>query len=264
MPEISTRVSSSLYYRKMGNGPAVVLLHGFPESGQLWANVWDKLSETNTLIIPDFPGAGSSELENSTSMVDMAECVADILDAEHIEKAVIVGHSMGGYAALQFAFSHPHRVAGVSLVHSTPVADDDEKRNTRLKSIELIRKGGKRAFISQMIPNLFSTLSREKLSSLIENLVDDGVNMKEASLINFYEAMIGRKDLSDFIHSASFPVQWIMGAGDNLMPASKLIGHCYRSDVNFVSLYGDCGHMSMFEAPERLTADLLQFIRYCS
>lgn len=263
MPEINTPVSSRLYYRKMGKGPAVVLLHGFPENGTLWRNVWDSLAASYTLLIPDFPGSGGSALDKETSMRDMAECVKAILDEEKISEAVIAGHSMGGYAALAFAFSYPDRVAGLSLVHSTPVADDEEKRKTRVKSIELIQKGGKKAFIGQMVPNLFSTVSRERLSSLINNLVEDGANMSDDSLINFYRAMLGRDDYSDQLETAAFPIQWIIGSEDNIMPYKRILKHCHQSAVNFVSFYHNCGHMGMFEAPEKLTGDLNDFIEFC-
>jgi pimeloyl-ACP methyl ester carboxylesterase len=247
----------------MGSGPAVVLLHGFPENGTLWRNVWDTLSSSYTLFIPDLPGSGKSAREKETSMQDMAECVKAMLDAEHVAEAVIAGHSMGGYAALAFAFSYPEMVAGVSLVHSTPAADDEEKRKTRIKSIELIQKGGKKAFISQMVPNLFSTVSRERLSSIINNLVDEGVNMEDESLVNFYRAMLGREDYSDRLESAGFPMQWIIGTEDNLIPYKRILKHCHQSAVNFVSFYHDCGHMGMFEAPEQLEEDLNDFIEYC-
>ena len=153
--EVATSVSSQIFYAKMGSGPVLILLHGFPESGSLWRNVRDELSASYMLIIPDFPGSGNSILEKETSISQMADCVKNIMDKEGIDKAVIAGHSMGGYVAFAFATSYPENVAGLSLVHSTPEADDDEKKQTRLKIIEIIRKGGKTAFISQMVPNLF-------------------------------------------------------------------------------------------------------------
>jgi len=156
MPEISTPVSSTVYYCKMGSGPAVVLLHGFPESGTLWQNIWHELAASYTVIIPDFPGSGKSVLEKETSIAEMAECVNDIMNNEGIDSAVIAGHSMGGYVAFAFADMYPGKVKGLTLVHSTPEADDDEKIKTRLKSIELIRKGAKNTFITHMVPNLFS------------------------------------------------------------------------------------------------------------
>ncbi len=263
MPEISTSVSSSISYRKMGAGPAIVLLHGFPESGTLWQHIWHELCGSFTLIIPDFPGSGNSVLERETGMEDMAECVLAILDKESIETAVIAGHSMGGYVAFAFAGLYPARVAGLSLVHSVPMADDEERKNIRLRSIELIRNGGKNAFISQMVPNLFTTSFKRSNPEAVRQQVDEAMKMDESSLINFYNAMIARRDHTFVLRTADFPVQWIVGMEDNVIFYKKILELCNRSDINFVSFYRDCGHMSMVEAPKSLTSDIKAFAEYC-
>ena len=263
MPEISTSISSRLFYRKMGSGPAVVLLHGFPESGTLWQNIWDVLSESFTLIIPDFPGSGNSVLEQETSIGEMAACVKAILDEEKIDKAVVAGHSMGGYAAFAFAGLYPEKVAGLSVVHSIPVADDEEKVKMRLKAIELIRKGGKNAFVTQMIINLFSPGFVKASMPAVQAQVDEALRMDSDALINFYSAMIKRTDHSFVLGVADFPVHWVIGREDNVIHYKKILEHCYKSDINFVTFYRDCGHMSMIETPERLVRDLDKFINYC-
>ncbi len=262
MPDIRTAVSSRLFYRKMGSGPAVVLLHGFPESGTLWANIWDKLAGF-TIIVSDFPGSGGSALEKETSIADMAHCVNDILEAENIATAVVAGHSMGGYVAFAFAAFYPSKVAGLSLVHSTPAADDDEKVKMRLKAIEVIRKGGKNAFINQMIPNLFSPLFVQSNMPAVQAQVEEASKMDERALINFYSAMISRKDHSFVLNDADFPVQWVIGARDNVIYFKKILEYCYTSHINFVTFYRECGHMSMIEAPDKLGQDLDRFINYC-
>ena len=78
MPEVKTPASAHVYYRKMGTGQAIVLLHGLPESGTLWQNIWHELCASFTLIIPDFPGSGNSILERQTSIADMAACVKQL------------------------------------------------------------------------------------------------------------------------------------------------------------------------------------------
>ena len=262
MPEISTAVSSSVFYRKMGTGPAVVLLHGFPESGTLWQNVWDELGRSYTVIIPDFPGSGNSVLEKETSIEDMAACVKAIMDNERIDSAVIAGHSMGGYVAFAFAALYPDMVNGLSLVHSIPEADDAEKIKIRLKSIELIRKGAKSTFLSHMIPNLFSTTFRESQPLAVKMQIDEAMKMGDNGLVNFYNAMISRSDRSNLLKTATYPLQWIIGIDDNIMPYKKVLEHSYKSDVSFVSIYPDCGHMSMIETPEKLIGDFKSFIHY--
>jgi pimeloyl-ACP methyl ester carboxylesterase len=135
MPEIKTNITSRLHYKKMGSGPVLVLLHGFPESHKIWRKVWPQLSQHYTLIMPDFPGSGGSLLESATSIEQMADCVQAILQHECIEQAVIAGHSMGGYTAFAFAAKYPELTRGLSVVHSSPAADEDEKKQTRLRCV---------------------------------------------------------------------------------------------------------------------------------
>jgi pimeloyl-ACP methyl ester carboxylesterase len=260
---VRSDTAAPLFYLKMGSGPAVILLHGFPESGILWKNIWDELSQSATLIIPDLPGSGKSKLTSDTSIVQMADAVKNIMDIEGVNKAIIAGHSMGGYVAFAFADKYPANVSGLSLVHSIPFADDDEKKKTRLKSIELIRNGGKKTFISQMIPNLFSDDFKRSHPEIVKEQVESGLKMEVDSMINFYKAMMQRPDRTNVLEKAVFPVQWIAGINDNLISYKKILQECYRSDINFVSFYNNCGHMGMFEAPEQLTYDLKEFIRYC-
>jgi len=262
MPEISTPVSSRLFYRKMGAGPFVILLHGFPESGNLWRKVWDGLSSSFTLIIPDFPGSGNSLLERETSISQMADCVRAIMDEEHIENAVITGHSMGGYVGFAFADKYPDKVCALSLVHSTPQEDDEERKKTRRKSIELIKKGTGKIFIAQLISNLFSDAHKGANPQDVEDQVALALEMQDRSLINFYEAMINRKDHTGLLKSASFPLQWVIGINDNVIYYKKILEFCHKSPINFVTFYNNCGHMSMLEAPGKLVADLKEFVNY--
>lgn len=262
MPEIKTSVSSRMHYKKLGAGPAVVLLHGFPENSDLWRNIWDDLSGSFTLIIPDLPGSGESALEKETTIPMMAEAVKEILDAEAISSAVIAGHSMGGYVALAFANLYPGMVQGLALVHSTPAADDEEKKKTRLRSAELIRNGGKEQFVKQMVPNLFSDAFKQSAPQAVKEQIDEALETDSDSLANFCDAMRLRSDSREMVRTARFPMQWVIGMGDNVMDYRKLLTESHQSAINFVSFYHDCGHMSMIEAPGKLAADLKSFASY--
>ena len=263
MPEITTSAGSSVFYRKMGTGPAMVLLHGFPESGVLWRYIWDTLSESFTLIIPDLPGSGNSPLTNTISLSEMAVRVKAILDAEAISKAVIAGHSMGGYVALAFAHQFPECVVGLSLVHSTPAADDAEKKSNRAKVIEIVNNGGRETFLKQMIPNLFAEDFKRDAPLLVKEQLNNALNMPAESIANFYTAMMQRPERADVLDAPPFAVQWIIGTDDTLIPFGKVVQFLYRADTNFVSVYKGCGHMGMVEAPEKLADDLKTFTTYC-
>jgi pimeloyl-ACP methyl ester carboxylesterase len=261
---ISTDVFVNLQYRKTGSGPAIVLLHGFPVSGLLWSRVWDKIGEHNTVIVPDLPGTGGSAGVANLSMELMADGVKAILDAEGITNAVIAGHSMGGYVCMAFADRYPEMVWGIAMVHSIASDDTEEKKETRRKSIALIEKGGKEPFVKQMIPNLFSPKSSQLHPEWIEEQIDEALKVPAESLSAFYNAMINRRNHTETLSKATFPLFWIAGKDDGVIPADKVIQQSMLASVNFVEVYDDCGHMGMIEQSERLADDINRFSKYCS
>ncbi|XZF15356.1 alpha/beta fold hydrolase [Chitinophagaceae bacterium MMS25-I14] len=251
-------------YRKTGSGPVLILVHGFPESGILWQNVWPELSAHFTVIVPDLPGAGETVYEGSQlSMEQMAGTIKAVLDTELVEKCVIAGHSMGGYAAIAFAALYADRLKGLSFVHSGALADTEDKKETRRKSIELMRKdGGKEAFIRQMVPNLFAPSFKKIGAAEINRQTERALLLPVESMINFYIAMINRPERVEVLKKMAFPVQWIVGKEDTAIPVDKTMQQTYLARVNFVSVYPDCGHMAMLEQTERLISDLKLFTQF--
>jgi pimeloyl-ACP methyl ester carboxylesterase len=261
---ISTKHSPILHYRISGEGNAVMLLHGFPEDGDLWEGVGRELAKHFKVIIPDIPGSGQSALGNDTiSFETIAERLQEILIAEGIAKIVFVGHSMGGYTALAFASLFTEKVAGLSMVHSTALADSEDKIETRKKTITLIEKGGKKPFVQQMMPSLFSEGFKQQFSEKILAQIERGMALKEDSMIAYYKAMFSRPERTNVLRDALFPVQFILGNEDNLLPINCMMQQTHLSNVNFVSVYQQCGHMSMLEQPEKTLHDLKQFANYC-
>jgi pimeloyl-ACP methyl ester carboxylesterase len=262
--QIHTNRFPVLSYRKTGEGGAIVLLHGFPEDGDLWSVVRPELAKKFTIIVPDIPGSGASSFSgNDVSIEELAESVKLILDNEGLKKALIVGHSMGGYIAMAFAEKYPDRLSGLSMVHSVASADTEEKKETRRKAIELIRKGAKELFIKQMTPGLFSAAFKEQQPAKVSYQVERGLKLNAASMIAFYNAMINRLDRNAILHSISCPLQWIIGEEDSIAPKMKVLEQAKLADLNFVSVYRNCAHMSMVEEPGRLIRDLTEFGDYC-
>jgi 3-oxoadipate enol-lactonase len=262
------KIKSSIFpviaYRKFGAGPALVLLHGFPEDGGLWKPVWDMLAKQFTVIVPDLPGSGGSTWDSENITIEqMAESVHEVLRHEQVEMAVVAGHSMGGYTAMAFADMYPECLQGLSMVHSLATADTDEKKETRRKSIELIRKGGNQPFVKQMIPNLFAKAYKEGHPDIIKQQVERGLKLKPVNLIAFYNAMINRPDRTRILSKLGCAVQWIIGKEDNIASPENVLKQSKLAIVNFVSIYKGCGHMSMLEKPELLAKDLGDFSSYC-
>ena len=113
-----------------------------------------------------------------------------------------------------------------------------------------------------MIPNLFSESFNLSKPLVVKGQIEEGLKMDDGGMINFYNAMIARRGNTDVLGDAVFPMQWIVGKDDNVIHYKKILELCYKSCINFVSFYRNCGHMSMIEMPEKLTEDLNIFINY--
>ncbi len=261
---IATKHFPAVAYRRYGSGPAIMLLHGFPASGSLWGEVVFHLARALTVLVPDIPGSGDSRLDGeAVSIESLATIVPAVLDDAGFDRCVLAGHSMGGYIALAAAALFPDRLNGLSLVHSTALADDEEKKEKRRKAIELVRKGGREQFVRGMIPPLFSEKFRKTHSGIIQERIEEGLKLPAESLIAFYNAMINRPERTEVLQSATFPVQWVMGKEDTTIPWRNNLQQSSLPGVSFVELYDDCGHMSMIEQKELLQKDLLMFVEHC-
>ncbi len=160
-----------IFYRSMGEGPVVVLLHGVPFDSSLWSNQFAALPGFK-LLIPDLPGSGRSEMVDNMSMEGMAECVKNIVIHETASlffksgephSVVVIGHSMGGYVTLALAEKYPELLRGFGLFHSTAYADSEEKKHSRRKIIDSIHEKGVAEFVKTSIPNLFSQITKKQL-----------------------------------------------------------------------------------------------------
>jgi pimeloyl-ACP methyl ester carboxylesterase len=106
-------------YRTAGSGPVVVLVHGIASSSETWGRVLPALAERVTVVAPDLLGHGSSTKHaGDYSLGALAAGIRDLLIALGHERATLIGHSLGGGVALQFAYQFPHRCERLVLVGS--------------------------------------------------------------------------------------------------------------------------------------------------
>ncbi|MFV0307877.1 MAG: alpha/beta fold hydrolase [Desertimonas sp.] len=114
-----------------GVGPFVLWTHGFGSSSHMFAPTSDALRDEHTVVTWDLPGHGRSVVPAIAEDFTVERCLADItelLDAAGAERAVLGGHSLGGYLSLRYALEHPERVAGLVLVGTGPGYRNDEGR----------------------------------------------------------------------------------------------------------------------------------------
>jgi pimeloyl-ACP methyl ester carboxylesterase len=123
-----------IHYARRGEGPGVPLLltHGFSATSRMFASTLDALSASRPCIAWDVRGHGDSDSPADPAAYSIPLSVADmiaILDAEGVDRAALLGHSMGGYLSLELARTHPERVAALVLVGTGPGYRSDSARN---------------------------------------------------------------------------------------------------------------------------------------
>jgi pimeloyl-ACP methyl ester carboxylesterase len=256
-------------YRIIGEGKPVVLLHGFGEDGEIWNNQIEVLKDQYQLIIPDIPGSGGSEMMEDMSMEGLAETIKKILDIEIFKplpyggdskKIYLIGHSMGGYIALAYAEKYPEKLEGLGLFHSSAFADSEEKKITRQKGIEFIRQNGAFEFLKTTIPNLFSSITKEKNPALVQYLVDKSSNFSIAALVSYYEAMMERPDRTAVLKNANIPILLIFGEYDAAVPLTDSLKQCRIPEISYIHLLQKSGHMGMCEESEKSTQVIAKYL----
>jgi len=242
----------SLHYNIYGSdGRTVVLLHGFGEDSRIWAGMVEKLQQHYRLIVPDLRGSGRStgNMEN-LSIDTLAADVELMLAKENITSCFMIGHSMGGYITLAYAEKFPGRLEGLGLFHSTAFADSAEKKETRKKNTDFIRKHGSAKFIAQANPNLFSGQFKEKYPEIVKEFTTRYSDISAVSLIAYTDAMMNRPDRTEVLKNFPKPVLLIIGEHDAAIPLEQSLKLCQIADFSYIYIATQSGHMGMLEEPQ--------------
>ena len=265
--EISHR-HKRIFYRSIGEGPVVVLVHGVPFDGSLWSNQFQALPGFK-LIIPDLPGVGRSELIEDMSMEGMAECIKEIIVHETASlffksgephSVIVIGHSMGGYITLALAEKYPELLNGFGLFHSTAYADSEEKKEGRKKTIQLIREKGVEEFARTSVPNLFGSVTKQQNRGLIEEEIANARNFSAETLVSYQTGMMQRKDRTEVLKRARVPVLFILGQTDAVVPLKDGLEQGSLADLNYFHILESAGHVGMKEQPNETNTILLNYL----
>jgi len=131
--------SKRLFFRKMGDGQPLIILHGLFGSSDNWLTIGKVLSENFTVYLVDQRNHGQSFHDNTHDFEAMAKDLLNFIEENGIEQPNIIGHSMGGKVAMQFAMSYPDRIKKLVVVDISPrgYKVHHEKILEGLKSISL-------------------------------------------------------------------------------------------------------------------------------
>ncbi len=253
----------AVHYRDNCRGEkTVVLLHGYLESLDVWDEFAGQLGKFGYRVIAlDLPGHGISEVVGEIHTMEfLADVVRGLVEKAGVGKFTLAGHSMGGYAALAFAKKYPDSLEGLILFHSTPDADTPEKKENRLREIEIVRSGRKEMLARTNPAKGFSPDHRKKFEEEIDGLALQVMLTEDDGIVALLRGMMEREDMNDMLRNLPVPQLFIFGCKDLYIPveSARKIGEAHPQAA--VCWLPESGHMGFVEEPEKSLEAFIGFI----
>jgi 3-oxoadipate enol-lactonase len=245
-------------FNDSGKGLPIVLLHGLTLDKNIWSPMVAAYSAQARFITPDLRGHGATTVGKADgTLSQVADDLLALMDALSLPKVCLLGHSMGGYIALNFATRYPQRLASLVLLASNIRADAPEKQKSRLEDAQKVLHGGVPAFAAA----LASRITTDPF--LTDQLQTQMETIDPAGLSNILIAIANRPDQRALLPKLELPVLAIAGTEDKIAtPALGLEAADLAARGHKLVIPG-VGHMPMLENPLTLGAALLSFQEYC-
>jgi len=245
-----------------GSGSAVVLLHAFPVTRDEWDAQARDLARQALVIRPDLRGAGRSSVpEGPYLMETLAGDVAAVLDALRVDRAAIVGHSLGGYVAMAFARMHTERVERLALVCSRLSADTEQTARDRNELADRAERDGSiDAIADAYLPRLFAGTAEPNRAECMEKARAMASRIPPRGAAALLRGMAQRVDSYDIAEELAMPVLIVAGAHDAVVPRAESEAMQRAFSNAQLQLLERSGHMPTLEDPDELSARLRLFL----
>jgi 3-oxoadipate enol-lactonase len=247
--------------RDEGEGLPVIFIHAFPLNQTMWDEQVAATSVTCRAITLDLRGFGRSGFGSSShSIEEMASDVRGLMKRLGIERAVLVGLSMGGYVSLAFYRNYPGSVEALVLADTRAGADPQEARERRFKSAEKAEREGSAAIADDMTPLLLGRSSQATRPDLIAKTREMIEGNSPAGIAAAQRAMAARRDSTDLLGTINIPVLVIVGSEDSLTPPVEAEAMNRAIRGSRLEVIQRAGHLSNLEQPRLFNNALKQFI----
>ncbi|MFC7678526.1 alpha/beta fold hydrolase [Paenibacillus sp. GCM10028914] len=251
---------NTICYLEIGQGEPLILLHGYCGSSSYWEQILHDLNGYR-VIVPDLRGHGRSDAPMGPYTIEqMADDVLLLMDELNVEKATLLGHSLGGYITLSFVQRYSFRLNAFGLIHSTGYPDSDEAKEKRVKAVSVIQGEGITDFIDGLVPGLFAPGMEDRNKECIQKAKEIGYLTPPQGAIGAALAMRERPDRRDVLSSTTLPVLLVAGEKDSLMPVERVFTTDHANVTQIV--IKESGHMSMMENPKDLSEAILSFLNH--
>jgi 3-oxoadipate enol-lactonase len=236
----------------------IVFLHAFPLSAAMWERQVVAMAPRKVLA-PRFPGFGGRP-PGGTSLDEFAQAIVGDMDAAGIDRAVVVGLSMGGYVAFRLNARHPRRIAALVLANTRSTADDEAGRAKRTGQAERARREGVRWLSDAMIPALLGETTRRERPEVVDFVRGLIAAASSEGVARALIAMRDRADSTPALARISVPVLAIAGEEDTLTPTAGARQIAEGVPNGRLVVIPRAGHLSNLEDPGAFNDALSSFL----
>jgi pimeloyl-ACP methyl ester carboxylesterase len=249
----------SVAHRDVGEGPPLVLLHGFLCDSRCWRPQLADLSDRFRVLAWDAPGAGSSsDPPDPFTTTDWAQCLAGFLDVVGIERAQVLGLSWGGILAQEIYRLYPDRVLTLILCDTYAGWKGSLPESACKKRLErcfLESWLSAEEFVPRWVPEFFTEAAspdlKEEMSAVVSEFHPLGFRLMAKSSAD--------TDTSDLLPNIEVPTLLVRGDDDRRSPMN--IAEQFREVIPNAELaiIANAGHLSNMEQPEEFNAHVRRF-----
>ena len=259
-------VMRKIYLETIGEGPDLVLLHGWAMHSGIWNNIRGQLAQNYRLHLIDLPGHGDSLtpwINGPDSLKNMSEMIMDSLP----ESSIICGWSLGGQIAMRIALDVPERINKLVLVSTTPcfIQRENWKYAMEEATLRLFIKNLKRDYISTL--NRFFTLqvsgdadTFSMLRQLRKSIFQKGAPDKNGLQIGMQILLTA--DLRKSISNITQPTILLHGEYDVIVPPNAASWMQNNLQNSKLIMFPGCGHIPFLSCPDQFLSTMVQVNKY--
>jgi len=239
----------------------LVLLHAFPLNARMWEGQLELADGGWRVIAPQLRGVdGAAADPPAVSMDDYAGDVIDLLDALHIQTAVIGGLSLGGYVAFAILRHAARYVQGLILADTRPEADTPDGLEGRKRLLQLVEQDGPAAVADDMLPKLLGETTRRTRPEVVARFRSLVLASSTDAIAAAIRVLMTRPDSTPLLASIHVPTLIVVGEEDAVTPpvlSEQMHRSIHGSELTVIA---GAGHLSNLEQPAGFNAALARFL----
>ena len=262
-----------LFYRKYGNGPALVILHGLYGSSDNWVTIAKNLSDSFTVYLPDQRNHGQSPHNEIHDYDSMRDDLFELINDLKLKKIFLAGHSMGGKTAISFALKWPERLNGLLIADISPFTYESDGHSAysqhsgilnAILSLDLQKVTTRNEVEGLLKGKISSEKERGLILKNLQRTENNNFSWKinaKSLLANLEKIMKGIRRQTDYNQQITgFPVIFLRGGDSDYIPEKdfKDILHVFPA-AEIIEVPG-AGHWIQVDKPDEVVRYLKKLI----